>query len=116
MGADTVNLGLLYTKARLGWAVPNYMPESEVKTIADLAKPEVREKLDGTITGIEVEDLFQLAPLPNWCFQRDPQIVLGDGVVFSAMAYYLDVPRFYVYGLVAASLMPLMIRGSSRIR
>ena len=30
-------------------------------------------------------------------------------VVFSAMAYYLDVPRFYVYGLVAASLMPLMI-------
>jgi arginine deiminase len=36
--------------------------------------------------GIEVEDLFQLAPLPNWCFQRDPQIVLGDGVVFSAMA------------------------------
>jgi arginine deiminase len=36
--------------------------------------------------GIEVGDLFQLAPLPNWCFQRDPQIVIGDGVVFSAMA------------------------------
>jgi arginine deiminase len=36
--------------------------------------------------GIEVEDLFRLPPLPNWCFQRDPQIVLGDGVVFSAMA------------------------------
>ena len=36
--------------------------------------------------GIEVKDLFQLAPLPNWCFQRDPQVVLGDGVVFSAMA------------------------------
>jgi arginine deiminase len=36
--------------------------------------------------GIEVEDLFQLAPLPNWCFQRDPQVVLGDGVVFAAMA------------------------------
>jgi arginine deiminase len=36
--------------------------------------------------GIEVGDLFQLAPLPNWCFQRDPQVVLGDGVVFSAMA------------------------------
>lgn len=53
VGADTVNLGLLYTHARLGWAVPNYMPEGEVKTIADLAKPEVREKLDGTITGID---------------------------------------------------------------
>jgi arginine deiminase len=36
--------------------------------------------------GIEVEDIFRLAPLPNWCFQRDPQIVVGDGVVFSAMA------------------------------
>ena len=36
--------------------------------------------------GIEVEDLFRLAPLPNWCFQRDPQVILGGGVVFSAMA------------------------------
>jgi glycine betaine/proline transport system substrate-binding protein len=53
VGAKTVNLGLLYTHARLGWAVPNYMPESEVKSIADLANPAVREKLDGTITGID---------------------------------------------------------------
>ncbi|WP_240901154.1 glycine betaine ABC transporter substrate-binding protein [Thioalkalivibrio sp. XN8] len=53
VGAKTVNLGLLYTHARLGWAVPNYVPESEVKSIADLAKPEVRERLDGTITGID---------------------------------------------------------------
>jgi len=37
-------------------------------------------------SGIEVEDLFRLPPLPNWCFQRDPQVILGDGVVFSAMA------------------------------
>jgi arginine deiminase len=36
--------------------------------------------------GIDVEDLFRLPPLPNWCFQRDPQVVLGTGVVFSAMA------------------------------
>lgn len=36
--------------------------------------------------GIEIEDLFRLPPLPNWCFQRDPQVILGDGVVFSAMA------------------------------
>jgi len=36
--------------------------------------------------GIETTDLFELPPLPNWCFQRDPQVVLGDGVVFSAMA------------------------------
>ena len=36
--------------------------------------------------GVEVGDLFDLTPLPNWCFQRDPQVVIGDGVVFSAMA------------------------------
>ena len=36
--------------------------------------------------GVEVSDLFDLTPLPNWCFQRDPQVVIGDGVVFSAMA------------------------------
>ena len=24
---------------------------------------------------------FKLTPLPNYCFQRDPHIVLGDGVV-----------------------------------
>ncbi len=37
-------------------------------------------------SGVEVADLFAVPPLPNWCFQRDPQLVLGDGVVFAAMA------------------------------
>ena len=36
--------------------------------------------------GIEIQDLFRLPPLPNWCFQRDPQVILGDGVIHSAMA------------------------------
>jgi arginine deiminase len=36
--------------------------------------------------GIEVEDLYEIPPLPNWCFQRDPQVVLGDAVVFASMA------------------------------
>jgi arginine deiminase len=41
---------------------------------------------EGAHHGVELSDLFDLAPLPNWCFQRDPQVVLGDGVVFCAMA------------------------------
>lgn len=53
VGAETVNLGLLYTHARLGWAVPAYIPESELASIPDLAKDSVREKLGGTITGID---------------------------------------------------------------
>jgi arginine deiminase len=32
------------------------------------------------------ETLFDLAPLPNWCFQRDPQIVIGTRVALSSMA------------------------------
>jgi arginine deiminase len=39
-----------------------------------------------TVHGIEVEDLYEVVPLPNWCFQRDPQVVLGDGVIFGSMA------------------------------
>ncbi len=50
--------------------------------------------------GIEVGDLFRLAPLPNWCFQRDPQIVLGAGVVFSAMA----TPARWREGILARAI------------
>ncbi len=53
VGADIVDLGILYGYARLGWAVPTYIPESELSSIEDLKKDNVREKLDGTITGID---------------------------------------------------------------
>jgi arginine deiminase len=35
---------------------------------------------------LDITDLFELPPLPNWCFQRDPQIVIGRGVAFASMA------------------------------
>ncbi len=35
---------------------------------------------------VEVDDLYRIPPLPNWCFQRDTQIVFGNGVIFSSMA------------------------------
>ncbi|NBC47940.1 MAG: glycine/betaine ABC transporter substrate-binding protein [Gammaproteobacteria bacterium] len=50
---DVVPLGILYTHARLGWAVPAYVPEDMVSSIEDLKKDEVKEKLDETITGID---------------------------------------------------------------
>jgi glycine betaine/proline transport system substrate-binding protein len=53
VGDKVVYLGLLYTHARLGWVVPDYIPETELKSIEDLRKPEVRETLDGTVTGID---------------------------------------------------------------
>lgn len=30
--------------------------------------------------------LFEVPPLPNWCFQRDPQVVLHETVLIGAMA------------------------------
>lgn len=47
------DLGALYTGGRLGWAVPAYVPRDAIASIGDLAKTEVRERLDGRITGIE---------------------------------------------------------------
>lgn len=42
------DLGVLY-QGRIGWAVPDSVPASEVSTIEDLNKPEVREKLGSRI-------------------------------------------------------------------
>ena len=54
---------------------------------ADLAEALVGGRLaPGPQTRFAVEELFEVAPLPNWCFQRDPQVVLGTGVVFGSMA------------------------------
>jgi arginine deiminase len=35
---------------------------------------------------LESEELFEVPPLPNWCFQRDPQAIVGGHVIISAMA------------------------------
>lgn len=50
---DVEDLGVLYSDARLGWAVPAEIPVSTVRTIDDLKKPEVQEKLGGRIQGID---------------------------------------------------------------
>ncbi|MDQ0588190.1 glycine betaine ABC transporter substrate-binding protein [Variovorax paradoxus] len=50
---DVEDLGVLYTDARLGWAVPDEIPVSVLRSIEDLKKPEVQEKLNGRIQGID---------------------------------------------------------------
>jgi glycine betaine/proline transport system substrate-binding protein len=50
---DVEDLGVLYTDARLGWAVPDEIPVSTLRSIEDLKKPEVQEKLSGRIQGID---------------------------------------------------------------
>lgn len=53
VGKDVVDLGPLYTRARLGWVIPDSIPASELSSIEDLKKPEVQKKLSGRIQGID---------------------------------------------------------------
>ncbi|TVR83210.1 MAG: glycine betaine ABC transporter substrate-binding protein [Rhodospirillales bacterium] len=53
VGTDVFSPGILYTDARLGWAIPDYIPEDELSSIEDLNKPEVRQQLGGRIQGID---------------------------------------------------------------
>ena len=53
VGDKVVNLGILYDHAKLGWVVPEYIPKDQLSSIEDLKDEQVREKLDGTITGID---------------------------------------------------------------
>ena len=53
VGDSTVNLGILFSRAKLGWVVPDYVPKDKLNSITDLKEPETREKLDGQIVGID---------------------------------------------------------------
>lgn len=53
VGKQVVNLGPLYTRARLGWVVPNYIPKNQLNSIADLKDRKVMRKLSKQIHGID---------------------------------------------------------------
>nr|WP_063791586.1 glycine betaine ABC transporter substrate-binding protein [Burkholderia ambifaria] len=46
------DLGTIYS-GKIGWVVPDYVPENEVKSISDLNKPGVAEKFGRAIQGID---------------------------------------------------------------
>ena len=50
-GDNAVILATLYEGAQLFWAVPDYIPESEVKSIADLAKKKIVPQMDPVVIG-----------------------------------------------------------------
>jgi glycine betaine/proline transport system substrate-binding protein len=53
LGDKVVDLGPLYTRAQLGWVVPDYIPKSELNSIEDLKKRQVARKLGRQIHGID---------------------------------------------------------------
>lgn len=55
VGPRIEDLGVLYQDARLGWAVPEYIPRERIRSIEDLREPANRERLGGRIIGIEPE-------------------------------------------------------------
>ncbi len=50
---DVVNLGPLYTRAKLGWVVPEYVPKDKISSIEDLTNPDIMNKLNREIIGID---------------------------------------------------------------
>jgi arginine deiminase len=65
-------------------ALRTRLQEANAEVLANLLVEGVR--IDPSAGGIQSDDLFEIPPVPNWCFQRDPQIVVGNGVIFSSMA------------------------------
>ncbi len=72
------------------WLLDVFAAEEHPALIERLRSADPPTLADALTAGVRsrdrVERLYDVDPLPNWCFQRDPQIVLSDGVVFGAMA------------------------------
>jgi glycine betaine/proline transport system substrate-binding protein len=53
VGDALVNLGPIYTRARLGWVVPDYVPKEELSSLEDLRDPAVQRRIGRKIQGID---------------------------------------------------------------
>ncbi len=62
------------------------LPRQRREALRSLAPGELAAAVVGGVRPDGGEELFEIPPLPNWCFQRDPQVVLHDHVLIGAMA------------------------------
>jgi len=82
-----VNLGPIYTRARLGWAVPEEVPRDKLGSMADLARPEVRERLGARIYGIDPGSGLMRASeraLRAYGLDEDYELVSSSGAAMTA--------------------------------
>ncbi|MGE3673862.1 MAG: glycine betaine ABC transporter substrate-binding protein [Polyangiaceae bacterium] len=85
VAGKVVNLGPLYTGAKLGWAVPDYVPRSQVASLADLQKPAVANKLEGKIQGIDPgSGLMQVSEQVLTDYGLKEQLVSSSGAAMTA--------------------------------
>lgn len=84
---DVEDLGVLYSDARLGWAVPADIPASTLRSIDDLMKPEAREKLGGRIQGIDAgAGLMKLSEVALKTYGLDYKLLTAsDAAMVSAL-------------------------------
>lgn len=85
VAGKVVNLGPLYTGAKLGWAVPDYIPKDLVSSVADLKKAAVAEKLDNKIQGIDPgSGLMQVSEQALRDYGLKEQLVSSSGAAMTA--------------------------------
>ena len=53
VAGDVIDLGPIYTGAKLGWVVPDYVPADQLASISDLEKDDVKKQLGEKIQGID---------------------------------------------------------------
>lgn len=79
-GDRLVDLGPLYEGADLGIVIPKYIPAAELNSIADLAKPGVREKLGGRIQGIGANSgIMGMTRKAMSVYGLDYELLVGTG-------------------------------------
>jgi arginine deiminase len=62
------------------------LPQELRQELAALPAPELAETLVAGRARSGAGPLYTITPLPNWCFQRDPQVIVGRSVIFCSMA------------------------------
>ena len=82
-------LGELEEEYEVAPPVVERLDDLEPEELADALVGGLRMESPRVVRGGGTEprqQFFELAPLPNYFFQRDPQVVLGDRVMISSMA------------------------------
>lgn len=62
------------------------LPRERRESLRSLAPGDLAGAVVGGVRPADGRELYEIPPLPNWCFQRDPQVVLHDHVLIGAMA------------------------------
>ena len=98
LGVEIVEAGDLLVEALAGdeareWVVGVLLDDLPVPLRRRLEGATPSQLADALVGGLRPEGLsakpdvlYDLFPVPNWCFQRDPQVVIGSSVALSSMA------------------------------